>query len=180
MIRTICISLAVLLAAALPATAGTIGISQTDFGDFVSNDISVTTSGTWTQMQLITFGLQDGEIYQNALGGDTPPNSAWLAVAPELEFDSFVANGTTTDAAGNGVTIIGGAVNLGGGNQKQFSNGKIDITWGGLGDSPTDVADWLAARITLADTANGHFEILASMTESKALQMFDGTIEGGV
>ncbi len=182
MIRTIAFSLAVLLAVALPASASTIGISQTDFGDFVSNDITITTSGTWSQMQLITDGLEAGDIFQHSFGGESPPNPALVAAFADLAFDSFLANGTTMDAATNGILAIGGAVNLGGEAGKTFDSQSIDVTWGpALGQNPTDVANWLAARITLADTANGSFKLLWSDTEGtgKGIQTFEGSIVDG-
>ena len=183
MIRTIAFTLAVFLAAALPAAASTISFSQTDFGDFVSNDIAITTTGTWSQMQLITHGLADGDVYQHNFGGEAPPNPALVASFADLAFDTFLANGTLVDApATNGILAIGGAVNLGGSAGKQFGTHNLNVTWGpALGQNPTDIVNWLAARITLADTANGTFKLLSSDTsDGKGMQIIDnGLIVNG-
>lgn len=187
MIRTITFSLAIFLAVALPAVAGTISISHTvvDPGvlaGYVSNDISITTTGTWTQMQLLTDGLSAGDIYQHIGGTNVPPSDLFVGLMPDLAFDSFIANGGRTADTGSAILALGATTEFGTGIRPlTFDNQLVDITWGpALGQPVTDVADWLAARITLKDTANGTFQLLWTDSEGgKALQTSPGTIVNG-
>jgi len=183
MIRTIALSLVVFVAAALPAAASTIEISQTsDLAGFVTNDFSITTTGTWSRMELLTNGLSAGDIFQHSFGtGNGGPNPALVAAFADLAFDSFLANGTLVDDAGHGILAIGGAVDLvGGAAPLTFTDQMVDATWGpALGQNPTNVEDWLTARITVADTANGTFQVLFSDTSKGVSPPMDGVITNG-
>ena len=99
--------------------------------------------------------LGGNQIYQDVVGSDFPPNPAFVDIFPSLEFDTFVALGSSV-YDGNNPNIYGGAGDLGGNPVANIDTNEINATWGpGGGVLIEDQAGFLVARLTLADTANG-------------------------
>jgi hypothetical protein len=124
---------------------------------YVANDIAIDFVGQYTGSQLLVE-LTQGAIYQHPLfNSDAPPPLALVNLFPELAFDTFVANGSAVDGT---VNIAGGAINIlpTGASGSQFDQARLYTTWFSLEDSgPTNVTDFLTARVTLTDNAQGTF-----------------------
>jgi len=80
--------------------ASTDALSPIVGGDYVTNDIVVTTDTDWLSA-VVEIVLTQGSIYQHAAGGDTAPNPLFFPVYPALEYDTYVQNG-----AGESVGIL--------------------------------------------------------------------------
>ena len=127
---------------------------------YVANDIRISFGDQWTSIQLLTPTLAAGDIYQDGVGGNTPPNSAFFPTFPALEYDTFMANGGLTAETTGGVLEVGGAPELGGGSALTFTDWKIDATWGpALGSPVSDRTDYIVARVTLKNTVNSLFQL---------------------
>jgi hypothetical protein len=121
---------------------------------YVTNDVYISFAGQYNGAQML-LDLGAGDIYQDGVGNDFPPNPAFLGVFPSLAFDTFVAMGSAVDD-GNNPNLNGGAVDLGGAPGAIISDSMINAAWGpGGGVVITDQVGFLVARLTLADTANG-------------------------
>ena len=150
----------------------------------ITNDLSIDFSGQYTGSQLF-IELTAGSIYQDAIGSDGPPNSFLFGIVPSLEFDSFVANGSEVSGGPFGEPAQrGGAVNLGGGPAAQFDASQANYSWfPAAGNIILDQSDFITARITLSDdaegtwsymaSANGTFGVVESMPISNGFMMVD-------
>jgi hypothetical protein len=130
-----------------------------------TNDIKVNApAGVAVASMQILVNLTAGTIVENPLGGSTPPNAAFFALAPELQYDSFVAGGFPSDTSGENFdvpTVFGASLDLGGpaGSSSVFSTTNYDATY-----IPTPGADstgkqgFFAARLTLSNNATGTFK----------------------
>jgi hypothetical protein len=120
---------------------------------FVTTDFYIDFEGQYNATQMLLD--LPSQIYQDAVGSDFPPNPALIDFFPSLEFDTFVAQGSSVDD-GNSPNIYGGAADLGGAPGAIISDSMINAAWGpGGGVVITDQVGFLVARLTLADTANG-------------------------
>ena len=174
--------LAAMTATVSPAALTNLRIDQNVDGTipgYVVNDVSITFAGEWTGVQLLTTPMIGG-INQHAFGGETPPNDALIAAFPNLAFDTFMANGGKTMDTDNGVLVVGASANLPGGTgSKKFNTHRIDVTWAPqTGLHPTDLSDYFIGRFTLAEDANGSFQILVAAEGISTV--LEGTITNGV
>ena len=75
--------------------------------------------------------LSVGSFYQDAFGGNTPPNPAFFIPFPAVAYDTFVASGVPTNAKIPG--ILAASVNLGSpnsGGAAVFDSNTVDATYG--------------------------------------------------
>ena len=129
----------------------------------ITNDLSIDFRGKYTGSQLL-IELTAGSIYQNFNGGDTAPEALLFTIDPLVEFDSFVTN--DSEVAGGlwgGFALGGGAANFSGSRHKQFDTSGVDVSWfPAAGSLIFDQSDFLTARITLSDDAEGTWSYMAS------------------
>ncbi|CAN0348328.1 unnamed protein product, partial [Ectocarpus sp. 4 AP-2014] len=129
---------------------------------YVVNDLLIDFEGRLFGQQLV-IELYSGSIYQDALGGENPPNPAFFPVAPSLEADSYVTIGGVGTAASDQL-IIGGSTELGTSSPKQFDTAGVDIAWSPApGIIVEDGVDFPIARVTLSDDATGRFWLYSNV-----------------
>lgn len=123
--------------------------------------------------------LTQGSIYQDGVGAVGPSNSAFFATFPSLEFDSFVAQGSTSSTGTFGPpNVVGGAVNLGGASTAVFTTSAINLAWSPRAGTPvSDQSNFLVSRLTLSNDAEGTISYLASADGE--ICEFPGFISGG-
>jgi hypothetical protein len=135
--------------------------------DTVTNDLSINFAGQYTGSQIL-IELSQGTMYQHAYGSDFPypPSASLVSIFPEIEFDSFVAQGSAVSVGPYGDPVSGpNAVNLGSatGTEDRFDSEGADTIWWPAGGTPTiDLNDFLTARITLSNDAQGTWSYMAS------------------
>jgi hypothetical protein len=139
---------------------------------YVTRDIVLTTDTDWLSSQLVVT-LTSGTLYQDAAGGIGSPNPALFALAPSLEFDTYVSNGVV----GQSVAVIS-AADLAPGAPVQCDANGIALGWFSV--MSNDIGSLPLARITLSDDAVGTFHFLASALTRPAPLEMTGTISGGV
>ena len=131
----------------------------------VTNDLSIDFSGQYTGSQLL-IELTAGSIYQDALGSNSPPSPVFIPLFPTVAFDSFFAQGSVTSGGpyGDPAILMGsGALNLGGSLFPNFDTTGANLMYGPLlGTHIFDEADFLTARFTLSDDAQGTWSYMAS------------------
>lgn len=129
----------------------------------MTNDVLIAFDGTFNAAAIL-LNLSSGTIYQDALGGNTPPNPAIAAVIPSLRFDTFLALGGIDSNTLLAVSTAGGAVDLGGGVVMQFNTTELNATWFAPGGTNaallTAKTDWPIARVSLSDDAAGSWAVL--------------------
>lgn len=102
--------------------------------------------------------LDSGSIYQDAAGGNGPPNSAVVGLVPSLAYDTFVTLDSLTSGGPHGEPLlVGGAVNVGGDATAAFNTMTINQGFSPAAGvtSAADGANFLVSRLTLSDDANG-------------------------
>ena len=149
---------------------------------YVTQDLVVTTDTDWWSAQLIVTLDAPGGIYQDAMGGQCQinpcffgPTPAVIGLFPIVEFDTYVSNGVP----GESVSVTG-AVDLGGPPNEIFDVDHISILWY---TTDTDEIGTLAlARVTLADSANGTWQFLATAAPQggPGVDVPAGVVENGV
>jgi hypothetical protein len=176
--KNLTFALAVILALASASQAGVIGMTITEISNaaggaalanFRTFDIRVNATGSMRSQGML-LELTQGSIYQDSFGSNVVPSSSFYALAPSLQFDTFVtfgAGGTpgppgtvqqSTDILTPGGT---GAEIPGGGSGVTFNNQKLDIVWapgGGINYPGTN--NFMTARITLSKDAWGYSQVL--------------------
>ena len=146
---------------------------------FVVYDLTASFTGQYTGAQLIVE-LTAGSIYQDTAGGTTPPNQAVINAIPTLEWDTFVAQGSSVaDGPSGNPSPGGGAVDLGGAAAAVFSNAAINQAWNPSGGQTgtSDQTDFLLTRLTLSNDALGTAQWLVSAAGtplSLSLPIVDG------
>ena len=147
---------------------------------YVVNDLFISFTGQLTDNQMLTSGLEAGDINQNTqFGADTAPNGAVVNLFPDLAFDTFVNYGAAFSDSAGSITpsFAGGAVDLGGNPGITFNSDKLDAAWFiSGGTSILDQSDYFIARITLKDDANGALSFAAN---AGGLSTFDFQIVNG-
>jgi len=101
-------------------------------------DMMVDTDTDWTNSRM-DISLTSGAMFQHSLGGNTAPLDAWVALYPDLAFDTYATVPNNLD-----VTFAGAIT--------------MDATTYGASWADTPVGDagqWVIARITLTQDANG-------------------------
>ena len=105
-------------------------------------------------------------MYQSTLDLDTPPKAAFFPFLPELEFDSYFANGSLVfDGSVYGEPQLGGgAVDLGGGVVEVSTTTQISQQWNDPPQAPdvTNISNFPTARVTLSVDAEGTWSYVAS------------------
>lgn len=143
------------------------------------NDILIDFDGQLFGQQMV-LTLSSGAIYQDAFGSNTAPNPALIPVFPALAADSFVTIGGTTSASSQSTLVVGGSTELGMNAALKFDTAGINIAWA---PSPGVVVnggtDYLIARITLSNTANGDV-FLFSNASGQGTVVPAGTVTNGV
>jgi hypothetical protein len=162
------------VASATLETRGTLDVAissynptPTSLDAYTTNDIEITTTSKWLGCQLIIDVDVSGTIYQHPLYGQSYPQPGFWGMVPELEFDSFVTEGSSPLGA---ASYSGGAVDLGGATGETFDTGLIDIGWFKSGSDIT--GEIMVARVTLADTAQGYFGFLATSSPAETGPMY--------
>jgi len=109
-------------------------------------DLQVTTDTDWTAAAGL-LELSAGSIYQHAYGSDNAvPHPLFLAMYPELAFDTYVIGNT----AGGGGDV--------GGDGYAFGTSELDVSWYNLiaGETGTTTI----GRLTVTDDAVGSIQIM--------------------
>ena len=152
---------------------------------YVSNTWDVATgSDEWLTAQLLVE-LSAGDIYQDSLGTNNPPDASLIGANPSLEFDSYMTGGYDTDyltpSPGLVPFVLGGAGDIGGGMSLTFNTTEIDAAWISLEETHA-VGDLMLARVTLSDDAMGTFKYQISYSdgEPNSIYMLGGVIVNGV
>ena len=143
---------------------------------FVTTDISVDFTGIYAVSELFV-DLEPGQIYQDGVGGVTPPNMNFFPTFPSLQFDTFIAQGSAVTGGPNGDPgTIGGAVDIGGASGNTFSNEKLDIAYGPAGGADIqDQNNFLVARLSLANTVDlpvGALKVLVNAEGQNSIMDF--------
>jgi hypothetical protein len=153
--------------------------------NFITNDLSIDFAGQLSGVQLLVE-LTSGSIYQDAVGGAVPPNAGLLPVIPSLAYDTFVTLDSATSGGPHGdPLLVGGAVNLGGPPTASFTTMGINQGFSPAAgvSSASNQTDFLAARITLSNDANGTVNFLASaagaISDTISTPIVNGVIGGG-
>jgi len=143
---------------------------------YVTQDVKLYTSDDdWLSTQLI-LTVGSGDIYQDPVGSNVPPNPALFTASPSLEFDTYVDAGEgygSPPSTGSPVDLYGGECT------QVFSDETLQISWytstGGQTGTRT------IARITLDDAASGTWELVATESPGGGNRVLvEGTISNGV
>ena len=106
--------------------------------------------GSWIMTDLVVQTDLANGVYQNALGGDGPPNPLLFPTFAELRFDTYLTNRTGGNPSLN-LTVA----NPAGGSaiEPEMSGQNVIQEWS---SAPTaDDGSWFLGRLTLNDLANG-------------------------
>lgn len=125
-------------------------------------DGMIQTSTDLSVVELVLHTDLPGDIYQHAFGAETEPDPAAYAIPglEALEFDTYVTMGAWPYQAH--VQVILGAVDLHAGATKIFDNRDLNISWAWSPiTAPSGPGTYQVARVTLADTASGAWEMAA-------------------
>ena len=137
-----------------------------------TQDIIFNTNTDWLSGEII-LELDTGTIYQDPGGSNVSPNPAGFGFFPSLEFDTYLSGSPS-------VSILSGALNLGGSPSARFDVTVLDATWFSL--TSNDIGSLTLARVTLSEDASGTWSILAYSAGDgpDAPLGIGGTISGGV
>ncbi len=142
--------------------------------NFVTNDILISFDGQYTGAQILLEPSSAGGIYQDGVGGDFPPNSAFFPTFPALEFDTYLTQGNDGNPS-----LGGGAVDLGAAPAPQFDTDRISQAFNPAGGTTiADKANFRIARITLRDDVSTTALLLSSAGNLR--NVLEGTVENGV
>ncbi len=140
-------------------------------------DTMLATSSDLAIVEMIVNTNSLGDIYQHIVGMETEPNPAFYPAIPDLEFDTYVTMGAWSYPTPT--IIIDGAIDLLPGVMKIFDSQNLNITWSPGGNFSVP-GNYQVARITLATTANGTWELAGWETGNPNPSYFRGTIVNGV
>jgi hypothetical protein len=140
-------------------------------------DFMLDTASNLEIMEMILTTNTTGDIYQHPLwGAETEPDPYYYAPFPELEFDTYVTLGAWSFPTPT--VLMGGAIDIEAGSMKVFNDQDLNITWTTRGDE-SGPGIFQVARITVADTAVGIWEIAAWETGNDDPSYFQGSIVNG-
>ncbi|MEM7577635.1 MAG: hypothetical protein AAF328_09180 [Planctomycetota bacterium] len=133
---------------------------------FRTFDLSIDFVGEYSGSQIL-FELSSGSFYQDPIGSDSPPNERFFEFFPDLAYDTFFAQGGPTAGTTVGTLGVGG----GGGpvdidpslTDLLVNSTRLQAQFNPSGaDFIADRTNFLIARITLSDDANGTFTFFSS------------------
>ncbi len=163
----------------VPIVASGAPLTEVNEDDWNTFDIQIAQSAgqDWTNAALL-IELTEGAFYQDAFGGETTPNTAFFALAPDLEFDTFVSRPTPVPPATNfnatESPLVPGGAAIFGDPVKEFSDTRLNISWG---DTIVDAdhGPWTIARITLSDNsvAQGTVKVATFAGEGTPAEVLD-------
>ena len=145
---------------------------------YVTQDLVVTTDTDWMSAQMIVTLDEPDQIYQYA--GITSPQS-WnpnvgnpFSLIPFMGLDTYVNNGVL----GESVSVLA-AVDMGE-TEVIFNDDKLALVW--FTAAMDDIGTLALARITLADTANGTWQFVATAAPQggPSVEVLDGIVVDGV
>ena len=148
---------------------------------YVANDFLIDFSGQYTGSWL-TVVLTRGHIFQHdhELAGDLAPSQGAILLDPSVAWDTFLANGgpTAEDAASNYHRASDPILPPGREDPPlQFDETGINMRWNPAGGSEIlDRSNFLVARITLSDNAQGEaiFRSSANQILGVPVAIFEG------
>ena len=136
-----------------------------ELAGYVTQDLVVTTDTDWLSAQMIVTLDAPGQIYQDLMGDASPqspgdpnpqsPNPAFFPLVPSLEFDTYLSNGVLGESVS-----WSEALDLCLGCGPVFDSDHISFLWYTTGTE--DIGTLALARVTLADTANGTWQFVAT------------------
>ena len=126
---------------------------------YVTQDIVIETTVDWLTTELVVTPDQPGSIFQSPEGDNGPPNSRFVALYPELEYDTFVSTGLAVD--GSTPSFISDGI---------FNTDAIDVIYFNI--SSNDIGTLTLARITLAENASGTWAFSAYTSSSSQVPAF--------
>ena len=189
--------LALTLVAVLTGFAGTASAQVTDLtvssntsahdAGFVVNQLFVTFDGQLFGNQILTDGLQLGDIWQETVfsNSNTAPSTALAGAFPSVAADTYVQFGSTFNDGAGSITpsFAGAAVDIDATpRSSSFNTQTIDIAYfdepGGL--TPLQQANYFVGQITLKNTANGTLTFLGNAGTANNNQIFNLDIVNGV
>jgi hypothetical protein len=119
----------------------------------ITRDLIIETDTDWLSAQLLLVLDEPGCIYQPYSIDVGPPRSPFPPPLPL--FDTYV-----TDGQLGLPSVIGGAVDFGGGEGCTFDENTLDITWCSFNED--DIGRLVLARITLSGDAQGTWQFRAT------------------
>ena len=132
--------------------------SASELAGYVTQDLVVTTDTDWMSAQMIVTLDAPGGFYQDALGSGNPHHPAvipWPPLDSSVWYDTHVSNGVI----GESVSVMG-AVDLGGPPVPIFDADHASIHW--FTTDADDIGTLALARLSIADTANGTWQFIAT------------------
>lgn len=119
---------------------------------YVTNDVMLDVDSDWLSAILIVTPTTTGQIYQNALGGDGPPNPALFPAYATLEYDTYVSDGL------GGIPSMAAAVDYGY-SSIVFDADELALTYY---TTATETGLLHMARVTLSVEAQGEWTFVAT------------------
>ena len=151
--------------------------SDANLTGFVTQDLVVTTDTDWLSAQLAVTLDEPDQIFQDPLLSrpwwEYPIFQIWPP--PWSFFDTYVSNGVLGE-----VISVTGAVDLGGPPGEIFDTDQLSIAW--YTTNEDDIGTLALARVSLADTANGTWQFIATAAPQGAprVDVPAGIVENGV
>jgi len=153
-----------------PATVDLVPPGEIPADTYVTNDVMLTVDSDWLSAILIVTPDTTGQIYQNALGGNTPPNSALFAAYATLEYDTYVSDGL------GGAPSLAAAVDYGY-SSVVFDEDELALTYY---TTATEIGELHMARVTMLNTASGEWTFVATASpEGGPKVIAEGMIDDG-
>ncbi len=177
--RYIATLIALVAVASVASAAMTGGFSENTTGSaalsgYTVYDLVINTDVDWTSC-ILTVNAP-GSIYQNGLGANFAPLSAWIGVAPDLEWDTYAAGGSFSTAS-----VSGPAASFTSPPAPVMDNSNILVTF--YTDATTNTGSVDLARVTLATIFTGgswSVEIYNADSASVPAMQMGGSIVNGV
>jgi len=146
-----------------------------ELSGYVTQDLVFSTETDWLSAQL-ALALDTGAIYQDPRGGIFSPDTNLLVSHPTLEFDTYLSGGSLRE----GVSVAGGAVDMGYGSEAVFSSEMLSAVW--YTTSLDDIGSVDLGRISLSGKATGAWavRITSSPAEVGPVLSGEGRIAAGV
>ena len=140
---------------------------------YTTYEFYATTETNLAAFEMILQASEPGSIYQHAFGnGYVEPNPALIAVAPELEFDTYVTLGAWPYPSPT--NVVGPAVDIDENAVLSFDDTTLNITWAiSDGSYLSGPGTFLIARVTLANDASATWTLRGQQTGFDAILLND-------